>query len=166
MKPGATTRPPASIRSRAAWPSAPATSTIVPFFTATLPWREGPPVPSTMRALSITRSCMSLSSELRRDGARGRFDVRGELLEARLHPIRGAADRARADDAAVAIVHGHRDTGRPFDDLVDAHADAGGADLVERRAQCRQRRDRAVRVALERERADDRFALAGREERE
>src|SRR5437763_10139654 len=29
-----------------------------PSWTAALPWRDGPPVPSTIRAPSITRSCM------------------------------------------------------------------------------------------------------------
>src|SRR5262245_45371552 len=60
MKPGASARPPASRRSRAAWPALPLTSTMRPPLTATLPWRAGAPVPSTIRALSITRSCMEI----------------------------------------------------------------------------------------------------------
>jgi len=50
LNPGATTRPSAVRRSRASCPGGPATSTIRPSRTATLPWREGAPVPSTIRA--------------------------------------------------------------------------------------------------------------------
>src|SRR4029450_7850697 len=58
MKPGASTRPRASRRSRAASPAPMPTAVMRPPDTATPLGRAGAPVPSTMRALSITRSCM------------------------------------------------------------------------------------------------------------
>jgi hypothetical protein len=109
---------------------------------------------------------MPRSSKRRGDRAGGGLDVVRELLHAGLHAVGGAADGARADDVAVAVVHGHGDTGGALDDLVDADADAGGADLVERILQGRHGGDRAVGVSLQRQRLDDLFALVARHERE
>src|SRR6202162_6161002 len=55
MKPGDTARPSASTVWSAAPESLPS-STILPFLTATSPWKDGIPEPSTMRPLRIKRS--------------------------------------------------------------------------------------------------------------
>jgi hypothetical protein len=59
MKPGARTSPRAFSRSRAAAPGPIPTAVMRPPVTAMLPRRSDAPVPSTIRASSITRSCMN-----------------------------------------------------------------------------------------------------------
>src|ERR1700722_12874678 len=56
MKPGATTRPAASMVRFAAAPLYLPTPTILPWFTATSAWKDGSPEPSTTRAFLISRS--------------------------------------------------------------------------------------------------------------
>ena len=58
MKPGATALPPASISARAGPSTLGPRAAIRPSFTATSPAKAGAPVPSTTRALRITRSYM------------------------------------------------------------------------------------------------------------
>ena len=57
-KPGVSSRPSASTVRVAAWPASRPTSVIRPPDTATSPVKPGRPVPSTMNALVMSRSCM------------------------------------------------------------------------------------------------------------
>src|SRR5207248_2811958 len=77
-----------------------------------------------------------------------------------------AAHRATTPCATNAYVRRRRHPGRARDQLLDSHADAGLPDVLERRAQGRQARHRAVGVTREGQRLQDPVALPRRQEGE